>query len=216
MMASDTTNSRLRTTIRESLLAGVGLTIPLIITLAVLAFVLNFVSQALTPVVDGLNFFWPGQLPNIVIEATTLVTLFVLVFLIGFIAEHTSGDWLANGFHAGIERIPAVGSVYMSFRRMSETLIESDTESFQEVKIVEFPSENVYSLGFITSTPPEYIGDEIGEDRVRTVFMPLAPNPVMGGFLIYVPEAHLWDIDMTVEEAIRALVTSGVATTEND
>lgn len=56
-MASDTTNSRLRTTIRESLLAGVGLMIPLIITLAVLAFVLNFVSQALTPVVDGLNFF---------------------------------------------------------------------------------------------------------------------------------------------------------------
>ena len=117
VMASDTTNSRLRTTIRESLLAGVGLTIPLIITLAVLAFVLNFISQAHTPIVDGLNLFWPSQLPTIVIEAITLVTLFVLVFLIGFIAEHTSGDWLANGFHAGIERIPAVGSAMRSIRR---------------------------------------------------------------------------------------------------
>ena len=213
-MSSDTADRRLRDTIRDSLLAGAALIVPLVITLTVLAFVLNFISQALTPVVDGLNFFWPGQLPSVVIEATTVLTLIVFMFVIGFITERTSSDRLAKGFHASIERIPAIGSVYMSFRRMSETLIESDAESFQEVKIVEFPAEDVYSLGFITSHPPEYIGEAINEEQVRTVFMPLAPNPVMGGFLIYVPETHLWDIDMTVEEAIRALVTSGVATSK--
>ncbi|WP_101295637.1 DUF502 domain-containing protein [Halegenticoccus soli] len=202
----------IRETVRQAFITGTALTIPFIITLIVLGFVLDFVSRTLNPVVDLVNYYSIETFPELLIEASTVLTLVAVVLVIGLVAEHTPGERLAGVFHGVMESIPGVSSVYNSFRRMSDVLLENDTDSFQEVKLVEFPHEGTYALGYVTGTPSPAVREAAGYEDMTTLFVPLAPNPVMGGYLVYLPDEHIHDVDMTVEESIQAIVTSGVAT----
>ncbi|WP_435077441.1 DUF502 domain-containing protein [Halococcus sp. AFM35] len=212
--------------VREWLVTGAALTVPFLITVMVLAFVLNFLSNVLTPVVAAaraLGFIGPvvglaravGLGPafgSVFIEFGAVFALVAIVLVVGFVAHTTSSDRkFAEWFHTAMEAIPGVGSVYTSFRRMSDVLLESDTSSFQDVKLIEFPNEGTYSFAFVTAKPPASIDEAASHDDLRTLFMPLAPNPVMGGFLVHVPAARVYDVDLTVEQAVSAIVTSGVA-----
>ena len=212
--------------VREWLITGAALTIPFIITVMVLAFVLNFVANALTPVVGALHFLGlvgpvsaaartlglDAAYGPLLVQLGTVLTLLAVVFVVGFVATNSSSEReFSKGFHTAMEAIPGVGTVYTSFRRMSDVLVESDTKSFQDVKLIEFPNEGVYSFAFVTANPPKSIGEAAGHERMQTLFMPLAPNPVMGGFLVHVPAERVFDVDVTVEEAVSAIVTSGVA-----
>ncbi|WP_338729322.1 DUF502 domain-containing protein [Haladaptatus sp. DJG-WS-42] len=201
--------------VRQIFLSGAALTIPLIITFIVLGFIVRFVSDILAPFVQVANYFWTINMPGFLVQATAIVATVVIIFVVGIVSEGTSGEHMADRFHTLVEAIPGVGGVYHSFRRMSDVLIESDTQSFQEVKIVEFPHEGAYTIGFLTADTPEEIETAAGHDDMQTLFLPLAPNPVMGGFLVHLPVEKVHDVDMTVEEGVRAIVTSGVAVGES-
>jgi uncharacterized membrane protein len=114
-------------------------------------------------------------------------------------------------FDSFVTAIPAVGTIYESFRRMSDVMVESDTQNFRDVKIVEFPHEGAYTLGFVTTETPDPLQAPTDHDQMYTMFLPLAPNPVMGGHLVHLPADRVLDVDLTVEEGLRAVVTSGVA-----
>lgn len=206
--------SDLSARLRGIFLNGAALTIPLLITVIVLAFVVNFILQTISPIVSFLNsqFGIGGDLTQVELELLAVFTLIAMVFVIGLVAETRSGETLERVFDTVMARIPGVGSIYTSFNEMTELLLSNDTESFREVKLVEFPREGSYSLAFVTADAPPTIGDATGHDDVRTLFMPLAPNPVMGGYVIHVPADRVYDVDLTVEEGIRSIVTSGVAT----
>ncbi|WP_424016575.1 DUF502 domain-containing protein [Halorientalis pallida] len=202
--------------LRQWFVTGAALIVPLVVTLLVIAFVLNFISNTLDPLVDAARFVGVGpQLQELVLEAAAIFVLVALVVLLGFLADITERNF-ATVFHTAIEVVPGVGGLYRSFRRMSDVFVESNTESFQEVKLVEFPSEGSYSLAFLTADTPDVIQDSAGELEMQTLFMPLAPNPVMGGFLIHLPPDRVHEIGMTVEEAVEAIVTSGVSVDISD
>lgn len=201
-------------TLRESFIAGSALLIPIVVTVFIVAFALNFVSQALAPIVDAVGVLFTDQPPAVLIELASVFALVCIVLVVGFVAEATSGERLASGFHAGMEAIPGVGTVYSSFRRMSDVIVESDTDNFQEVKLVEFPNDGTYSIAFVTAGSIDAVEDATNSEDVLTLFVPFAPNPVMGGQLVYVPAERTYDVDMSVEEAVSALVTSGVAADE--
>lgn len=214
-MPSPQRQPSLRDRLRQSLITGTAITIPFILTVIVLGFVLNFVSQTLNPAI-WLAGYLDIQVADPVVELTTVLTLLTLIVAVGIVAEHTDGTRIAGGFHAAMESIPGVSSLYNSFRRMSDILIESDVESFQDVKIVEFPRDGTYTIGYLTGRPPAELVAAAGHEEMMTIFVPFAPNPVMGGFLIYVPEKRVIDVDMTVEESVQAIITSGVANSQND
>ncbi|MFB6309254.1 MAG: DUF502 domain-containing protein [Haloarculaceae archaeon] len=198
---------------RQVLLSGAAVTIPVIVTLVVLGFVVNFVSRTLDPVVSIVtNLFGLAEVPDFLLKGVTVGLLVALVFVVGLAAERRSGDGrIEEAFDQAIARIPGIGSVYTSFNEMSEMLIQDETDSFREVKLVEYPTEGSFVVAFLTATTPDSIGDVTGYDDMVTLFMPMAPNPVMGGFVIHVDEDRVYDVDMSVEEGIRSIVTSGVA-----
>ena len=208
--APSPTDGSISDSLRRWLVAGSALAIPTIVTLFVVTFALNFLANVLTPIVEAVNIVFAETPPAWFIQIVSVLSLIGVVLLMGMITESTSGEQLATGFHAGMEAIPGVGTVYTSFRRMSDVLVESDTDSFQEVKLVEFPHEGAYSIAFVTAESIGAIERAVDEPAMVTLFVPLAPNPVMGGFLTYVPRDRTYDVDMTVEEAVSALVTSGV------
>ena len=189
--------------------SGATITAPFLITAAVVGFVLNFIANVLAPFVTVLSLtgITAGHHP-IVASAITVLALFSIVVLVG-LANETGVDRRFEGrVGRTVEGIPGVGSVYTSFDRMSDALFASDSQSFKEVKLIEFPHDDIYSLAFITAELPADVG---AGENMHVCFVPLAPNPVMGGFMVCVADEDIHDIDLTVQEAFQALVTSGVA-----
>lgn len=203
--------------VRQAFISGLALTIPVLITLIVLTFVLNFLANLLMPVVDAANLIWPNlNVEPVVIQVAALVVLVGLIFVVGIVSDRTTGDHFAEEFHNFMESIPGIGSVYTSFNEMSELLLDSDTDSFQEVKLVEYPTDNSYAVAFLTADTPDVVNEATKHEEMQTLFMPMAPNPVMGGFVIHVDKDQVYDVDLTVEEGIRSIVTSGVAIGKED
>ncbi|MFC6974278.1 DUF502 domain-containing protein [Halomicroarcula sp. GCM10025709] len=198
--------------VRKWLLSGAALTIPLVITILVLGVVVNFLFNVVSPVVTLVEII-PGVTPVVegfLIQLTSLLSLLGLVIAIGAVADLTEDNY-APTFHSAVEAVPVAGDVYRSFRRMSDVFVESDIETFRDVKLVEFPHEGAYSIAFVTADTPGKIQAAAGEIEMQTLFVPLAPNPVMGGFLVNFTAEQIHEVDLTVEEAVQSIVTSGVS-----
>ncbi|WP_232686017.1 DUF502 domain-containing protein [Halobacterium zhouii] len=203
--------------VREAALTGVAVVVPLLVTLYVMSVAAGVITDLLDPLVDALDKL--GMTPNaseLLVDAFGVLGIVALTLLVGFVASFRSGERVLEYFDAALERIPGLGAVYKSFRQMSDVMLESDADNFQEVVLVEYPAEETYTLGFRTTETPDAIEAAAGREGMETLFLPLAPNPVMGGFLAHVPGDRVRDVDMTVEEGIRTIVTTGVATAETD
>jgi uncharacterized membrane protein len=211
----------MKTAAKRALLTGFALTIPIFVTLLVIGFVVNFLSNVLDPVVifafeaTG-SRLQQGETSSYLLKIVALALLLATIFSIGFVSERRSGSSRIEAvFDATIQRIPGIGSIYTSFDEMSEMLLDSDTQSFQEVVLIEHPTPESYTVAFVTASTPDYIERATDSGEMVTVFMPMAPNPVMGGHVVHVPTERVYDVDMTVEEGIRSIVTSGVAIGES-
>ncbi|GAA0644010.1 DUF502 domain-containing protein [Salarchaeum japonicum] len=203
--------------VREAALTGVAVIIPLLITIYVLTAAIGVFEDMLRPVREAmLQADVAPFASTLLIELTAVVLLVAVIFAVGFTASFSYGQKAIAYFDKLVERVPGIGAVYKSFRQMSDVMLESDANNFQEVKLVEYPHEGTYTLGFETTRTPKPLRNAASDDTLRTLFLPLAPNPVMGGFLAHIPEERIMDVDMTVEEGMRAVVTTGVAVAGDD
>ena len=191
-------------------LRGALFVVPALVTLAILLFILGFISGFLGPValfveeVTGVG----GPAADVAV----LLCFAVAVVLIGAAIETVPhGVKVADFFHSAVESIPGVGGVYAGFREMSTTIAQGE-ESFRDVKLVEYPSRGSYTMAFVTADAPANLEESVGhtEEGMMSLFMPMGPNPVMGGFVIYVSRNRVYDIDISVEEGLQAIITSGV------
>jgi len=200
--------------VRRSLITGTAIILPLGVTLLILGFIANSISGQLAPVTNAIqnSQFVAQDTQDLLIEMVTLAALLAVILVLGFLAEFTErGTKLGEQFDDLMAALPGIGSVYTSFDEMSDIMLDSDTDSFQEVKLVEYPGDGSYTVAFKTAETPSVIERDVGKEDMVTLFMPMAPNPVMGGFVIHVSRDRVVDVDLTVEQGIRSIVTSGVA-----
>jgi uncharacterized membrane protein len=196
---------------RRWLVNGIVITIPLVATLLVVMVVLNFIRSAISPVTAGVTYLLADEPPALAIEFVTLLSLLGVFLLVGLVAEHTPGKYLSKRVHAVMETIPGVSTGYESVRRASRLLVDDDTDQFQDVKLVEFPHEGAYMLGFLTAETPPVVEASADEDEMVTIMVPLAPNPATNGYVMHMPTEKVHEVDLTVEEAFRSIATLGVA-----
>ncbi|WP_115865344.1 DUF502 domain-containing protein [Halorussus litoreus] len=214
---------------------GLAIVVPFVVTVWVLATIIEFVAGAFTPlvallewsgIVDFLRSLWIAQffasfgiysaVFDYVPELVAVAVLVACIVGIGSLAHVRYGNRVVSALDAAIADVPGVGTVYRSVRRVEDVMIESDAEDFEDVKVVEYPRDGSYILGFETARSPPAIGEAVGEDDLVAMFLPFAPNPVMGGYLAHIPADRVYDVDMTVEEGIRTIITSGIAAGEDD
>jgi uncharacterized membrane protein len=214
----------------DVVLTGFAIIVPLVVTIYVLSAALSFIGGALSPVIRLMSFFgliegfeqlgFVQLLARVGIyesaaafltEIIAVIILAALVVAVGAVARHRHGEAVIDYFDFFISSIPGIGAIYKSFRRMGDMMLDSEVENFQEVKLVEFPREDTFVIGFETNESPPEVTNPTEHDEMTTLFLPLAPNPVMGGFLTHIPSDRVHDVDMTVEEGVRSIITSGVA-----
>ena len=136
------------------------------------------------------------------------VLTILVILLIGALARGFVGRRVVNLVEDTLRAVPLLGTVYFAVRQLLEQVFSDRAQSFQKVVLVEFPRRGAYCLGFVTARGWPGVEDAVGAALI-SVFVPTTPNPTSGFFVMF-PEADVRVLDMTVEEAFKALMSSGI------
>lgn len=196
--------SRART-IRNYLIGGLLVWIPILITFWVLRFLSSILDQSLLLLPPSWR---PEAVFGTYVPGVGVVLSLLLLFFTGLLVKNLFGSQIVRGLESLVRRVPVIGAVYSGAKTFSETVLTDKGQSFKKVVMVEFPRKGIYSVGFITSEQSEEIQTRTA-DEVVCVFVPTTPNPTTG-FLVMFPRHEITPLDMSVDEAFKMLLTLGV------
>jgi len=190
---------------RRYLIAGLLVWVPLGITIWVLHFLLTSLDQILLVLPEGAR---PRALLGFDIPGLGLVVAFVILLVTGVVAANFFGQRLIGAWERLLGRIPFVKSIYSSVKQVSDTLLSDKGNAFRKALLVEFPRPGSWTIGFLTGTPASAIAPHLPGDHV-SVYVPTTPNPT-GGYFLMLPRAQVRELDMTVDEALKYIISMGV------
>ena len=191
--------------VRNYLIGGMLIWIPIMITVWVVRFLSGILDSSLLLLPPSWR---PEAVFGTYVPGVGIVLSLVLLFVTGVVVKNLFGGQIVAGLESLVRRIPVVGSVYGGAKTFSETVLTDKGKSFKQVVMVEFPRKGVFSIGFITSHELEEAQAKTAQE-VTCVFVPTTPNPTTG-FLVLVPKDEVVNMDMTVDEAFKMLLTLGV------
>jgi len=195
--------------IRNGFFAGLILIAPLGVTL----FVVNFMLTRIGRPVNEMVFRFVGEdirtLPgiSIALDLLALLILVVVITLLGFLSNYFIGRFFITIGEKMIDRLPFVNTVYKTVKQIVDTFSKQQKAVFQKVVMTEYPRKGVWVIGFLTSEAKGEIQERTGEDVVN-VFVPTTPNPT-SGFLLIVPRKEIKEMEMTVAEGMKVIVSGG-------
>jgi uncharacterized membrane protein len=186
--------------IRTRLISGLFVLVPLGITILIVRLLFGLVASVLNPLVAlFLGPKFAGIAPVI-----SVCTFVLLVYFVGVVTTRLMGQRMVGFGEKIIGRIPLVKSIYSASKQVIDLLSASNRQAFKSVVLIEFPRAGLRSIGFVTGV----IQDPNGQPLYK-VFVPHAPNPTTG-YLELVPLEQLEETDLTVEEAIKMVVSGGM------
>jgi uncharacterized membrane protein len=193
--------------LRNYLIAGLLIWIPVMVTVWVVRFVSGVLDQSIV-------LLPPPWRPEAVfgqyIPGFGIVLALLVLFLTGLLARDIAGDKLIEAVEALVRKIPVIGPIYGGAKTFSETVLTDKGRSFKQVVMVEFPRKGAWSVGFLMSEHWTEVRERTGQDMVQ-VFVPTTPNPTTG-FLIVVHREEVMFMECSVDEAFKMIFTLGVIT----
>lgn len=195
----------IRSRIRRYLITGIIIWLPIVATLFVLGIFVGYLDnlELLLP-----EKWQPVHLVGFAIPGLGVIMAFVILLLTGFIASNFLGKQLLHLGEDILEHIPLVRSIYSTAKQISDTMFSNKGKSFRKVVLIRYPQKDTWSLAFVTN-------DSLGELNVKaprrliSVFIPTTPNPT-SGFLIMVPPEDTVELEMSVDEALKMIISLGV------
>lgn len=203
---------RFKQDLKNDLIAGLLVVIPLATTIWLTITVANWVVNFLTRIPQQLNPFneMDPLLVNLMNLAVGLAVPLLCILLIGLMARNIAGRWLLDVGERLLQAIPLAGSIYKTLKQLLETLLKDTNGKFRRVILVEYPRRGIWAIAFVTAT----VGDEIQSQLTRpmlSVFIPTTPNPTTGWYAI-VPEEEVVNLSMSIEDAFKVVVSGGIVT----
>lgn len=200
-------------TLKRSLVAGIALLAPLLVTVVAIRLIFGWLRGLLDPIIQGTGLISLTGNIEIAAEVGALLILLLGIAIMGYLTQRSAGAYVFGALDRLVGVIPIVSVVYNGVRQVSDALTKQDSR-YKSVALVEYPREGVYSFAFITAETPERVAEPTGTDTFN-VYLPGSPNPTQGR-LILVPEDQLYELDINVSRAIRLLVTTGIAENEEE
>jgi len=199
--------------VKDSFVAGLILVAPLAITLYILRILVNWSLQFINPLVAGTRL--ANYTGNVEVLAQVVAVLIIVATLtvIGAVAQWSVGRHLFGNLGRTVNFVPLVSTIYAAIKQTATSLVDRDTE-YESVVLVEYPREDVYSIGLVTSEGRAAIDDVVG-DQAYSVFLPNSPNPTAGR-LVMLPASQIHETDMSVRQGMRMIVTTGIGDNEDE
>ncbi|PMP77714.1 MAG: hypothetical protein C0178_01615 [Sulfurihydrogenibium sp.] len=182
--------------IKNIFLTGLFVLIPIVVTVWVVKTLLSVVNNLILPYLEE------AGVPTPHIPGLGIIVTLTIIFILGLLAQNYFGKKFLGYLESLIVKIPVAGSIYNATKQTMETLF-SKKENFSKVVLVRFPHKDTFALGFIANEL------KICEENYYIVFIPAAINPT-SGFAIMVKREDIIITDLTVEEAMRTIVSGGL------
>jgi uncharacterized membrane protein len=197
---------------KNSFIAGLVVLAPLIITILALQILSRWILRLVNPVVRETRLI--SLLANVELLAQIVagVAIALVVVLLGAMANWSVGRRLFGTADRAVNLIPLAGAIYGAVRGVANSMAGGGTD-FERVVLVEFPADDVYQIGFVTSRTPVRAAQPITDGDAYNVYVPGSPNPTAGRLLL-IPEEQLIEVDLSVREGLSIVVTTG-ASSEN-
>ena len=194
---------------RKYFITGLLILVPLAITLWVLNLIISTMDQSLLL----LPVSWrPEALIGFRIPGLGSILTLLIIFLTGVATRNFIGRQVVRLWEGLLTRIPVVKSIYSSVKQVSDPLFSSSGNAFRKALLVQYPRQGSWTIAFLTGVPGGEVGSHLGGDYV-SLYVPTTPNPTSGFFLM-VPRADTIELDMSVDEALKYIVSMGVVAPE--
>lgn len=204
---------------KKYFITGLVILLPLTLTLVVVAFVFNFLTEPFLgiskAILDyyglldtGFLFLSAQQLQTAISQVMILLVLFFFTVLLGLVARWFFFHYVLGFWESLINRIPFVSVIYTTCKDVIKTIFGSKNNAFKQVVMVQFPNPETRTIGLVTREGLPGVENSIGDDLL-VVFVPTTPNPT-SGFLTIVKKADVVNLDMSVEDAFKYIISCGV------
>lgn len=191
--------------IRRYLLAGLVVWLPILITMGVLRFIIDLLDQtlALLP-----NAYQPEQLLGHNIPGFGVILSLILLLITGVFATNFFGQRLVSWGESILAKIPLVRSIYSAVKQVINAVLSTNSQAFRKVMLIQYPSKGIWSIAFQTGSDNKAINEKTNQDLI-SLFIPTTPNPT-SGFLMMVPKDEAIELDMSIDEALKFIISLGV------
>lgn len=191
---------------KKYFITGLLIWIPLSITFSVLALIINTLDGWVLPWLP--QHLQPQTVLGFDIPGLGVILCTFILFATGVIGANVLGQRIVRLWEALLSRIPVVKSIYYSVKQVSDTLFSSNGKAFRKALLVQYPREGVWTVAFLTGEPNSDIAQCLHGEHV-SVYVPTTPNPTSGFFLM-LPKADVIELDMSVDEALKYIISMGV------
>lgn len=192
--------------IKRYFITGLLIWIPLVITVWVLGLLIDTLEGVVPAFLTSRSLF------GLQIPGFQLLVVLLVVFMTGLLGANFIGRSLLERWEDLLGRIPLVRSIYNSVKQVSDTVLAPNGQAFREAVLVQYPRQGAWTIGFLTGAPSGEVADRLQGDYV-SVYVPTTPNPTSGFFLI-MPRGDVHVLDMTVDAALKYIISMGVVAPE--
>ena len=192
-------------TLRKYIIAGLLVWLPFAATVVIIKLLIDLLDKTILLLPPE---WQPATVLGFSIPGFGIILAISILLLTGMLAANLFGRKLVGFWEAILNRIPLVRSIYNAVKQISSTILDSTGKSFRKVVMLQYPRKGVWSIGFLTNENVSTELDSVDEDLVA-VFVPTTPNPT-SGFIIMAPRDELTELDMTVEEGFKFIISMGV------
>lgn len=194
--------------LRAYFLTGILVTAPISITILLAWLFIDFVDEKVTPLIpDRYNpeTYLPFSLPGL-----GLLIVMIALTIVGMLTAGFVGKLLVRISEGVLARMPVISSVYSAVKQIFETVLAQKSQAFREAVMIEYPRRGIWAIGFITGTTEGEV-QNLTEESCVNIFLPTTPNPT-SGFLLFVPKEDLIPLNMSVEQAVKMVISGGIVT----
>ena len=197
---------KLLTRLRNYLISGLLFWIPLILTIIVIKFFLEFINS-LVP-----QEYLPEAIFNLdtSIPGSGIILLFLIILITGILVTNILGKRLVALWEKLLNRIPGFRNIYNILKKVSDTVLNTSSQSFKKAFLIQYPSKGIWVIAFQSG---DYRGEAesiIGKETIN-LFVPTTPNPT-SGFFVLIPKKDAFELDISVEDAFKLVISAGVVT----
>lgn len=190
---------------RKYFVTGLLILVPIAITLWVLNLVIGTMDQSLLLLPEKWR---PGALIGFHVPGAGAVLTLLFILVVGLLTHNYFGKKVVYWWELLLKRIPVVNSIYSSVKQVSDTLLSSSGNAFRKAVLVQYPRQGSWTIAFVTGAPGGDVKNHLVGDYI-SVYVPTTPNPTSGFFLM-MPKADTIELDMSVDEALKYIVSMGV------
>jgi len=191
--------------LRRYIVTGVLVWVPLAVTIFVFQLIIGYADGLLLLLPDA---WQPKALFGFNIPGLGVIVVLLILFLTGFLASNYLGRVLLGLGNEVLEHIPVVRSVYSAVKQISDTMFTNKGNSFRKVVMIRYPQKDTWSLAFQTSESLGEVNTKMSGHMV-SVYVPTTPNPT-SGFLLMVPRDDMIELEMSVDDALKMIISLGV------